>query len=58
KIADKIGRIRIGITNDVNIILNGIWDENWSKADDKPVDNIPVALNAGSGLSAITIASE
>ncbi|GBB91219.1 hypothetical protein RclHR1_01840016 [Rhizophagus clarus] len=56
KAAAEIGRIGAGATTGANIILNGTWDEDWSIAGGEPVDNVPVAPNAGSGLPAVTIA--
>ncbi|CAI2195724.1 9943_t:CDS:2, partial [Funneliformis geosporum] len=44
KTATKIGKI-------------GVEDENWSIADNEPVDNASVAFNARGGLPVIIIAS-
>ena len=56
KAATKIGRIGAGIATGADIIPNGTWDEDWSIAGGEPVDNAPVAPNAGGGLPAVTIA--
>ncbi|CAI2189657.1 15021_t:CDS:2, partial [Funneliformis geosporum] len=56
KAAAEIGRIGAGIATGADIILNGTWDEDWSIAGGEPVDNAPVAPNAGGGLPAVTIA--
>ncbi|CAI2195212.1 12110_t:CDS:2, partial [Funneliformis geosporum] len=47
KAATEIGRIGAEITTDADIIPNEIWDEDWSIAGGEPVDNAPVASNAG-----------
>ncbi|CAB5180177.1 unnamed protein product [Rhizophagus irregularis] len=57
KAAAEIGRIGAGIATGADIIPNGTWDEDWSIAGGEPVDNAPVAPNAGGGLPAVTIAS-
>ena len=54
--AAKIGRIGAEVATGADIIPNGIWDEDWSIAGGEPVDNAPVAPNAGGGLPAVTIA--
>ncbi|CAI2200139.1 18862_t:CDS:2, partial [Funneliformis geosporum] len=56
KAAAEIGRIGAGIATGANIIPNGTWDEDWSIAGGEPVDNAPVAPNAGGGFPAVTIA--
>ncbi|GET03411.1 hypothetical protein GLOIN_2v1789077 [Rhizophagus clarus] len=56
KAAAEIGRIGAGVATGANIIPNGTWDEDWSIAGGEPVDNAPVAPNAGAGLPAVTIA--
>ncbi|GBC49132.2 hypothetical protein GLOIN_2v1783702 [Rhizophagus irregularis DAOM 181602=DAOM 197198] len=56
KAAAEIGRIGAGIATGADIIPNGTWDEDWSIAGGEPVDNAPVAPNAGGGLPAVTIA--
>jgi hypothetical protein len=56
KAGAEIGRIGAEVTTGADIILNGTWDEDWSIAGGKPVDNAPVAPNAGGGLLAVTIA--
>jgi hypothetical protein len=56
KAAAEIGRIGAGIATGADIIPNGTWDEDWSIAGGEPVDNAPVAPNAGGGFPAITIA--
>ncbi|CAB4427763.1 unnamed protein product [Rhizophagus irregularis] len=56
KAAAEIGRIGAGIATGANIISNGTWDEDWSIAGGEPVDNAPVAPNAGGGLPVVTIA--
>ncbi|GBC33025.2 hypothetical protein GLOIN_2v1783702 [Rhizophagus irregularis DAOM 181602=DAOM 197198] len=57
KATAEIGRIGAGIATGADIIPNGTWDEDWSIAGGEPVDNAPVAPNAGGGLPAVTIAS-
>ncbi|PKY33444.1 hypothetical protein RhiirB3_394802 [Rhizophagus irregularis] len=56
KAAAEIGRIGAGIATGADIIPNGTWDEDWSIAGGEPVDNAPVAPNAGGGLPVVTIA--
>ncbi len=56
KVAAEIGKIGAGVITGADIILNGIWDEDWSIAGGEPVDNVPVAPNTGGGLPAVTIA--
>jgi hypothetical protein len=56
KAAAEIGRIGAGVATGADIIPNGTWDEDWSIAGGEPVDNAPVAPNAGGGLPAVTIA--
>ncbi|CAI2201457.1 120_t:CDS:1, partial [Funneliformis geosporum] len=56
KAAAEIGRIGAGVATGADIIPNGIWDEDWSIAGSEPVDNAPVAPNAGGGFPAVTIA--
>ncbi|CAI2185929.1 1714_t:CDS:2, partial [Funneliformis geosporum] len=56
KAAAEIGKIKAGIATGADIILNGTWDEDWSIASSEPVDNAPVAPNAGGGLPIVTIA--
>ncbi|GES87262.1 hypothetical protein GLOIN_2v1783702 [Rhizophagus clarus] len=58
KAAAEIGRIGAGIATGADIILNGTWDEDWSIAGGEPVDNAPVAPNAGGGLPTVTIAPD
>ena len=55
KAAAEIGRIGAGLTTGTDIIPNGTWDEDWSIADGKPVNNAPVAPNADGSLPAVTI---
>jgi len=55
KAAAEIGRIGAGIATGADIIPNGTWDEDWSIAGGEPVDNAPVAPNAGGGLPVVTI---
>ncbi|GES90611.1 hypothetical protein GLOIN_2v1783702 [Rhizophagus clarus] len=52
--ANQIG----GVATGADIIPNGTWDEDWSIAGGKPVDNAPVALNTGGSLPAVTIAPD
>ncbi|RGB29796.1 hypothetical protein C1646_766148 [Rhizophagus diaphanus] len=47
KVAAEIGRIGAEVTTGADIIPNGIWDEDWSIAGGEPVNNVPVAPNAG-----------
>ncbi|GET62920.1 hypothetical protein GLOIN_2v1886689 [Rhizophagus irregularis DAOM 181602=DAOM 197198] len=56
KAAAEIGRIGAGIATGADIIPNGTWDEDWSIAGGEPVDNAPVAPNAGGNLPVVTIA--
>ena len=56
KASTEIGRIGAGAITGADIILNETWDEDWSIAGGESVDNVPVAPNAGGGLSAVTIA--
>ncbi|CAB4425236.1 unnamed protein product [Rhizophagus irregularis] len=56
KAAAEIGRIGAGIATGADIIPNGTWDKDWSIAGGEPVDNAPVAPNAGGGLPVVTIA--
>ncbi|GBB96897.1 hypothetical protein RclHR1_28660005 [Rhizophagus clarus] len=58
KTAIEIGRIGAGVATGADIIPNGTWDEDWSIAGGKPVDNAPVALNTGGSLPAVTIAPD
>ncbi|CAI2191217.1 19225_t:CDS:2, partial [Funneliformis geosporum] len=51
----EIGRIGAGVATGADIILNGIWGEDWSIAGGKPTNDTPVAPNAGGSLPAITI---
>ena len=56
KTAAKIGRIGAEVATGADIIPNGTWDEDWSIAGGEPVNNAPVAPNAGGSLPAVTIA--
>ncbi|CAB5375738.1 unnamed protein product [Rhizophagus irregularis] len=58
KAATEISRIGAGIATGADIIPNGTWDEDWSIAGGKLVDNALVAPNAGSGLPVNTIAPD
>ncbi|CAI2200042.1 9918_t:CDS:1, partial [Funneliformis geosporum] len=55
KVVAEIGRIGAEIATGADIIPDRTWDEDWSIASGEPVDNAPVASNAGGGLPAITI---
>ncbi|CAH1765324.1 1120_t:CDS:2, partial [Entrophospora sp. SA101] len=52
----EIGRIGAGIATGANLIPNGTWDEDWSIAGGMPVNDAPVAPNAGGGFPNVTIA--
>jgi len=56
KAAAEIGRIGAEVVTGADIIPDEIWKEDWSIAGDEPVDNAPVAPNAGGSLPTVIIA--
>ncbi|CAI2195856.1 3544_t:CDS:1, partial [Funneliformis geosporum] len=57
KAATEIGRIGAGVATGADIIPNETWDEDWSIASDKPIDNVEVEPNTRGDFPAVTIAS-